>query len=68
MELQEIEVVIDPDGTTRIEIRGAAGASCLSITEALEHALGGEVVSREMTAEAQEALGAAVDERVHRQG
>lgn len=52
MELQEIEVVIDPDGATRIKVRGVGGPGCLDVTEALEAALGGQVVAREMTAEA----------------
>jgi hypothetical protein len=68
VELQEIEVVIDPDGTTRIEVRGVAGPSCLSVTESLESVLGGEVVSREMTAEAQAAVGNQVDDHLRRRG
>ena len=59
MELQEIEVSIAPDGTTRIEVRGVPGAGCLDLTADLEAALGGEVVEREMTAEAQ----AVIEER-----
>ncbi|MGI5195813.1 DUF2997 domain-containing protein [Streptomyces sp. CA-288835] len=66
MELQEVEVFIAPDGTTRIEVRGVAGAGCLDLTEDLEKALGGEIVEREMTAEAQELLQERVDERLRR--
>jgi hypothetical protein len=54
MELQEIEVVIDEDGETQIEVRGVKGTSCLELTEDLEAALGGEVEEREMTPEADE--------------
>lgn len=57
MELQEIEVSIAPDGTTRIEVRGVSGTSCLDLTADLEAALGGEIVEREMTAEAQAVIG-----------
>jgi hypothetical protein len=52
VEFQEIEVTIGPDGATRIEVRGVAGRGCLDLTAALEEALGGEVVSRELTADA----------------
>ena len=54
MELQEIEVIIDEDGETQIEVRGVKGTSCLELTEDLEAALGGEVQKREMTPEADE--------------
>ena len=54
MNLQEIDVFIDKNGQVRVEVRGAKGESCLDITRDLEKALGGEVESREMTAEAQE--------------
>lgn len=54
MELQEIDVFIEKDGRVRIEVRGAKGSSCLDLTRDLEAALGGQVESREMTAEAQE--------------
>ena len=55
MELQEIEVFIDPNGQVRIEVRGVKGAACLDLTKALEQALGGQVEAREMTPEALEA-------------
>jgi Protein of unknown function (DUF2997) len=51
MELQEIEVEIGPDGTTRVRVHGVPGPGCLDVTAALEAALGGEVVSRELTAD-----------------
>ena len=54
MDLQEIEVFIDPDGRVRIEVRGVKGGVCLELTQALEQALGGQVESREMTPEALE--------------
>lgn len=66
MELHEVEVTIDPDGTTRVEVRGVAGAGCLDLTAELEEALGGEVVERELTAEAQEVLERRAESRVRR--
>jgi Protein of unknown function (DUF2997) len=64
MDLQEIDVFIEKDGQVRIEVRGVKGESCLDLTAALEQALGGQVESREMTAESYEAA----QELVHEQG
>jgi hypothetical protein len=55
MDLQQIDVVIDPDGQVRIEVRSVPGPSCLDLTRELEAALGGQLVSRELTPEAQQA-------------
>lgn len=52
MELQEIEVVIGKDGQVQIQVRGVNGPKCLDLTRALEDALGGEIISREMKPEA----------------
>ena len=52
MELEEIDVFIEKDGQVRIEVRGVKGSHCLTVTKELEQALGGQVVKREMTAEA----------------
>lgn len=65
MELEEIEVVIDPDGTTRIEVRGVGGPRCLEVTADLEAALGGEVTARELSAEAHD--GTPVADAEHRE-
>ncbi len=54
MELQEIEVTIDKNGQVQVQVRGVKGMSCLDLTHDLEEALGGEVIAREMTPEAQE--------------
>ena len=43
--MPEIEVVVSQDGTVTVEVKGAAGASCLDLTRAIEEALG-EVESR----------------------
>jgi hypothetical protein len=66
MELHEVEVTIAPDGTTRIEVRGVTGAECLDLTAGLEAALGGEIVERELTADAQAVLEARSEERLRR--
>ncbi|MBV7700391.1 DUF2997 domain-containing protein [Streptomyces sp. TRM70350] len=66
MELQEVEVFIAPDGTTRIEVRGVAGAACLDLTEDLEKALGGRIVERELTAEAQAVIQQRTEEQLRR--
>jgi hypothetical protein len=54
MEIQEIEVTIDKNGQVKIHVRGAKGKKCLDLTRDLELALGGEIISREMTSEALE--------------
>ncbi len=54
MELEEIDVFIEHDGQVRIEVRGVKGGHCLTVTKDLEQALGGQVVQREMTPEANE--------------
>ena len=52
MELQEIDLFIEPDGQVRIEVRGAKGKQCLALTKELEEVLGAQIVQREMTPEA----------------
>lgn len=54
MDLQEIDVFIEPDGSVRIEVRGVKGTACLDLTRELEAALGDHVESRDMTPEAYE--------------
>ena len=49
-EKAEIEVVIGPDGTVRIETRGLHGEACVEETKALEKAVG-RVERREKTRE-----------------
>jgi len=50
-ELQEIDVLVLPDGTVKIEVHGVKGQKCLDITRGLEKALGGKVVIRDHTNE-----------------
>jgi hypothetical protein len=54
MELEEIEVIIGPDGQVQIQVRGVKGTRCLVLTKELEEALGGEIIARIMTPEALE--------------
>lgn len=45
-EIQEIDVLVKPDGTVKIEVRGVKGGKCLELTEDLERLLGGTIVER----------------------
>lgn len=45
-EIQEIDVLVKPDGTVRIEVRGAKGSQCLDLTAGLEELLGGKILER----------------------
>lgn len=45
-EIQEIDVVVAPDGTVKLEVRGAQGKKCLALTEEVEKLLGADVVER----------------------
>jgi hypothetical protein len=50
-EIQEIDVFLKPDGTVKVEVRGAKGEKCLALTEDLEKLLGGSIVERIYTDE-----------------
>jgi hypothetical protein len=63
MEIQEIEVTIDENGEVKIQVHGTHGTTCLDLTADLEAALGGEVISREMTPEADAAVQEQIKER-----
>lgn len=54
MEIHEIQIQIKPNGQVEILVQGVNGSNCLDITAELEEALGGNVVFREMKAEADE--------------
>ena len=62
MEIQEIEVTIDKNGQVQLHVRGASGTTCLDLTQGVESALGGQVLSRQMTPEAQDELGNPIDQ------
>ena len=65
MNIQEIEIFINPDGQVRYEVRGVKGKKCLDITKDLEADLGGEILSREETWEMMEQdLEQETDERI----
>lgn len=49
--VHEIEIVIEPSGRVRVEVRGVGGPVCLELTRPLEQLLGGQVVERQHTAE-----------------
>jgi hypothetical protein len=52
--LQEIEVVILPDGQVHVRVNGVKGESCVDLTRELERYLGGRVVDRQHTSEYRE--------------
>ncbi len=54
MNLEELEITINPNGQVEVRVRGVKGSTCLEITKGLEDALGGEILLREMTPEALE--------------
>ena len=54
MEIHEVEVIIDTHGKVQVLVRGVKGPQCLQLTQGLEAALGGEVTSRDPTAESYE--------------
>ncbi len=62
MELQEIDVFIEPNGQVKIEVSGVKGMNCLDLTRSLEDALGGQIEEREMRPEAYETAQNAVFE------
>jgi len=49
METQELDVLVMPDGTVKVEVRGVRGPRCLLLTEDLERALGGGIRERVYT-------------------
>lgn len=64
MQIQEIEVVVHPDGTVKLHVRGAPGAQCLALTADLEKALGGQVLAREHTPEYDESQSQSLGEHL----
>lgn len=55
--LQEIDLVLRPNGSVEIKVRGVAGPTCLDLTRRLEAGLGNHVVAREHTDEFQQTEG-----------
>lgn len=49
--LEEIEVLIGPDGRVEVKVRGVKGEGCLELTRQLERYLGGRVEHRQRTHE-----------------
>ncbi len=48
--MQTIEIIVQPDGQTKVETKGFAGSACREASEFLEKALG-QRTSEELTAE-----------------
>jgi hypothetical protein len=45
-EIQEIDVLVRPDGTVILEVRGVKGEKCRTLTEGVESLLGGTIIDR----------------------
>ena len=54
MKLEQIEVIIDPNGKVKLQTSGYYGDECLAATEELEALLGNQILQRERTAESYE--------------
>jgi hypothetical protein len=50
-ELEEIDVIIAPDGHFEVRVRGVKGKGCLDLTREMEALLGEEVLRRDLTDE-----------------
>jgi hypothetical protein len=53
MNIEEVDVLVRPDGTVNTHVRGVKGNGCLAITAEMERLLGGGV-TRDETAEMRE--------------
>jgi hypothetical protein len=51
MEMQELEIFIDPEGEVSVRVKGLKGKGCLELTKPLEEQLGSEIKSRSYTSE-----------------
>ena len=51
MQIQELDITIQPDGSVKIQVIGVKGPQCLDLTADIEAILGGQVLSREKTPE-----------------
>jgi len=64
MDAQEIEVTITKNGQVQVHVLGAKGTTCLELTQGLENALGGQVLSRQLTPESQDEMGNPIDQTI----
>jgi len=48
-EIQELEIIIGADGVVRLQVQGASGQICLSLTEDIERILGNDITERTFT-------------------
>jgi hypothetical protein len=56
MEMQELEITIDKNGSVHMAVRGIHGERCIALTKNIENAIG-TVETREYTSEYYEQLG-----------
>lgn len=49
MQIQELDITIQPDGSVKIQVIGVKGPQCLDLTADIEAILGGQILSREKT-------------------
>jgi len=62
MEIQEVDVYLQPDGSVKLEVRGVKGRKCLALTADIEKLLGGQIEKRELTFEHDEEEQALISE------
>jgi hypothetical protein len=63
--VQEIDLVLRPNGSVEIKVRGVPGAACLDITRKLEAELGNRIVAREHTDELHQTAGEEIETETH---
>lgn len=61
---ENVEIVIGPDGTVEMRVRGVAGTRCVADTDPLVELLGGAVERDELTEEAYQQAEADEQERL----
>ena len=64
MKLEQIEVIIGPDGKIRLETSGISGDECLTATKEIETLLGNQILQRERTSESYDQLSVKTAEKV----
>jgi hypothetical protein len=52
--MRELIITVERDGKTSVEVQGVQGKQCLGLTQDIEKALGGKVLSRQPTTEMDE--------------
>ena len=49
--MRRIQITVEPDGTTTIEVSGAPGTACTKYTDAIVEALNADIIDEEKTHE-----------------